>query len=63
MAGLPTEAPAVAAIATPFAAAVLPCAVLEVAAVLVPYTLRRISGLCQNSGAASITTWYWFSGW
>ena len=22
--------------------------------------LFRVSGLCQNSGATSITTWYWF---
>ena len=22
----------------------------------------RVSGLCQNCGATSMTTWYWFSG-
>src|ERR1700730_16206437 len=32
-------------------------------AVPVTYTLRSVSGLCQYSGAASMTTWYWFSGW
>jgi hypothetical protein len=42
---------------------VVPIAAVPVAAVLVTYTLRSVSGLCQYSGAASMTTWYWFSGW
>ena len=25
------------------------------------YTAFSVSGLCQNRGATSITTWYWFS--
>src|SRR5256886_17632954 len=75
--GLPAPLPAVAAIAAPLeaaapagaaapGAALAPAAPVPAApltALRVTYTERRICGPCQNSGAASMTTWYWLSGW